>query len=160
MKPSIHAVIGVRRRGPLTWYVRRSLEMANYPGVWTLLSIQFEPRDLPEPERDGAADALFARMSAERLGGAPVRVLGFLASGASDANPMGADVTLHLYEVEFLAEPRLDPRFYTGAAWLDAGEFERLSAGQQCGLCLRLWADYSWMAGQADRPLNLPGAVA
>lgn len=35
-KEPIHAVIGVRHRGSLTYYVKRSLAMPNYPGVWSL----------------------------------------------------------------------------------------------------------------------------
>ena len=39
----IHAVIGVRRAGGATFYVRRSEYMENYPGVWSLFSIQYDP---------------------------------------------------------------------------------------------------------------------
>jgi hypothetical protein len=149
----IHAVIGVRRRGDSTFYVKRSMEMSNYPGVWSLFSIQFSPEELPDPRSLGpTVNRLFAKMSNERLGGVPVEVESYLTSGSSDDNPMGVDVHLHLYEIRLADEPRFDARYYTDGAWLRPEEYELRCADEICGLCLRLWADYAWLHGLADRP--------
>jgi hypothetical protein len=158
-KESIHAVIGVRHRGNSTYYVKRSLEMANYPGVWSLLSIQYKPYELPDPKQiGGKVDELFRRMSDERLGGVQLQVMRYLTSGASGDNPMGVDVGLHLYEIALPEEPRLNARYYTEAAWLRPEEYEDRCADRVCGLCLRLWADYAWLTGLSDRPFMLPSA--
>ncbi len=148
----ITAVIGVRHDGPLTWYVRRSERMANYPGVWSLPSIQFAPVELPDIHDLDRVSGHFSRLSAERLGGVPVEVRRHLTSGTSDMNPMGVDVTLHLYLIDLPEEPTLDPAFYVESGWLDAAEYDDRSAGQPCGLCTRLWGDYAWLTGIADRP--------
>jgi hypothetical protein len=148
----IHAVIGVRHNGPSTFYVKRSLEMENYPGVWSLFSIRHRPEDLPDARDLQAAGRLFERMSAERLGGVPVRVKEHLIEGASDQNPMNTWVTLQLYEIELLEEPILNPRYYTEGDWLSPQEYEERCAEQRCGLCLRLWSDYAWIMGITDRP--------
>jgi hypothetical protein len=148
----INAVIGVRHRGPSTYYVKRSEEMANYPSVWSLMSIQFQTYQLPDPLDLGAAGRLLQEMSDERLGGVSIAPVRYLTSGSSDVNPMGVDVTLHLYEMELAREPILNARYYTDAAWLTPDEYEHRCAEQVCGLCLRLWADYAWMAQITDRP--------
>lgn len=156
-KQPIHAVIGVRYRGNSTYYVKRSLEMGNYPGVWSLFSIQYPPSDLPDPTKiGGTVDALFRKMSNERLGGVPIEVKEYLTSGSSDDNPMGVDVHLHLYEIALADEPLLNPRYYTDGAWLSPVEYEDRCADQLCGLCLRLWADYAWLTGVAEHPFTLP----
>jgi hypothetical protein len=149
---AIHAVIGVRRAGGETFYVRRSEHMENYPGVWSLFSIQYDPASVADVTDLEAVTPLFKAMSAQRLGGVPVRVQSYLTSGSSDQNPMGVEVTLHLYEIEFGAEPRLNERYYTDGAWLKAKDYEQRCAAQVCGLCLRLWSDYAWMMGYTDRP--------
>src|SRR4051812_11521045 len=95
----IYAIIGVRHKGPSTFYVKRSMEMENYPGVWSLFSIQYRPEQLLDPNDLEAASRLFERMSAERLGGVPIRVKEHLTEGASDENPMNRWVSLQLYEV-------------------------------------------------------------
>lgn len=148
----INAVIGVRRVGGSTFYVKRSPQMQNYPDVWSLFSIQHDPVGLPDVTDLAAAQPLFDAMSAERLGGVPVTVQSYLTSGSSDLNPMGVDVNLHLYEIDFKIEPALNPRYYTDAAWLTAEQYEDRCAEQVCGLCLRLWADYAWLMGHTDRP--------
>ena len=155
-KKPINAVIGVRHHGASTFYVRRSERMVNYPGVWSLFSIQFKPEELPDPRDLAAAERLFERMSADRAGGVPVHVGKYLTFGSSDQNPMGVDVNLHLYEIEFGEEPRLNPTFYADGAWLTPEEYQIRSSDRRCGLCMRLWADYAWMAGITDRPF-LPG---
>lgn len=153
----IHAVIGVRHRGDSTYYIKRSVEMENYPGVWSLFSIQYKPYELEDPRQvGGAVNELFRRMSEQRLGGVPVKVARYLTSGSSDSNPMGVDVNLHLYEIALPEEPRLNPRYYTDGAWLCPDEYENRCADQMCGLCLRLWADYAWLSGLTQRPFMLP----
>lgn len=148
----ITAVIGVRHDGPLTWYLRRSERMANYPGVWSLPSIQFVPSELPDVLDLDRVSGHFARLSAERLGGVPIGVERHLTSGTSDMNPMGVDVTLHLYLLRMSEEPVLNPAFYVGSEWLSAADYEERSAGQPCGLCTRLWGDFAWACGITDRP--------
>jgi len=148
----INAVIGVRHEGPLTWYVRRSDLMANYPGVWSLPSIQFPVSDLPDVHDLDVVTGHFSRLSAQRFGGIDVEVLEHLTSGSSDMNPMGVDVTLHLYRIALSEEPSLDPAYYVEAGWLAPDEYERRSAGQPCGLCTRLWSDHAWLTGITHRP--------
>lgn len=148
----INAVIGVRRFGGSTFYVRRSAQMANYPEVWSLFSIQHDPAALPDVTDLAAAQDLFDALSRERLGEVPVKVKSYLTSGSSDLNPMGVEVTLHLYEIVFDIEPILNPRFYTDGAWLSAEDYQERCAEQVCGLCLRLWSDYAWIMGYTDRP--------
>ena len=99
----IHAVIGVRRVGGATFYVRRSRHMENYPGVWSLFSVQYDPVVVTHVTDLKAVTPLF---------GVPVRVKAYLTSGSSAQNPMGVDVTLHLYEIEFDEEPRLNNRYH------------------------------------------------
>lgn len=150
--PELHAVIGVRHSGERTYYVKRSLKMENYPGLWSLLSIQFDPDELPDPQDTWRAQLLMERLSAERLGGIPIQAKKYLISGNSTDNPYDKNVILHLYEIELLEEPVLNPDYYTDAAWLTPEEYERRTSGERCGLCLRLWADYAWMAGITRRP--------
>lgn len=70
----IRAVIGVDFRAPRTLYVKRSGAMENYPGVWSLPSIQYKPEELPDPLDLDAAAKIFARMSKERFHGEPIKV--------------------------------------------------------------------------------------
>ena len=152
MGKPINAVIGVRRSGASTYYVKRSDHMANYPGVWSLFSIQHDPAVLSDVTDVAAAQPLFDAMSKQRLGGVPVRVKSYLTSGSSDLNPMNVEVNLHLYEIEFVGEPTLNPCYYTDSGWLTAADYEDRCAEQVCGLCLRLWSDYAWLQGYTDRP--------
>lgn len=151
-RPTLNAVIGVWHKGPVTYYVKRSGKMANYPRVWSLPSIQYAPNELTDPENLECAQSLLYRMSLERLGNVPVRVKKYLISGDSDQNPYGVHVYLHLYRIELLSTPHLNSDYYTDDAWLTAEEYEKRSAGSACGLCLRLWSDYAWLAGITDRP--------
>jgi hypothetical protein len=128
--------------------------MRNYPGVWSLFSIQFKGGELPDVCDLKVVGEHFRRMSEERLGGVPVATKRYLTSGSSDQNPMGVDVNLYLYEIEFAAEPILNPAYYTDGAWLLPEEYEARCADKVCGLCLRLWADYAWMVGYTDRPFR------
>ena len=109
--PEIHAVIGVWTRGDQTYYVKRSLRMQNYPGVWSLLSIRFNSHELERREDLAAVQQFMERMSKERLGSVPLRVEKYLTSGDSDRNPYDTHVYLHLYEVALLRAPQLNPDF-------------------------------------------------
>ena len=151
-RPILNAVIGVWHKGSVTYYVKRSGKMMNYPGVWSLPSIQYQRNELSEPEDLEAVQALFFRMSQERLGNVPVNVKKYLISGDSSENPYGVHVYLHLYRIELLAVPHLNSNYYTDDAWLTAQGYEQENAGHACGLCLRLWSDYAWLAGITDRP--------
>ena len=157
--PEIHAVIGVWYCGERTYYVKRSEKMANYPGVWSLLSIQFEPHNLMDQNHLPDIQRLMEKMSVERLGGKPLVVRRHLVSGNSDQNPMEKHVSLHLYEIDLLEEPALNPDYYTEGAWLTAEQYEERAAGQPCGLCLRLWSDHAWLMGLTDRPFVSRTAV-
>lgn len=151
-KPPLQAVIGVWHHGDATYYVKRSEKMENYPGLWSLFSIQFQPEELPDPEDLSSVEPLMQKMSEERLCGQPVTVKSHLVAGDSDDNPIDKHVFLHLYEIEFEKEPKLNPDYYEAGEWLTPEEYERRSAGGKCGLCLRLWSDYAWLAGLSDRP--------
>lgn len=151
-KPLLHAIIGVWHSGPITYYVKRSEKMQNYPGLWSLFSIQFRPEELSDPEDLSSVQRLMQKLSKERLYGEPVTVKAHLISGDSDNNPIDRHVFLHLYEIELGKEPELNPNYYDDGAWLTPEEYERRSAGRRCGLCLRLWSDYAWLAGLSDRP--------
>ena len=148
----VNAVIGVWHDGPVTYYVRRSQKMRNYPGVWSLPSIQYRAQEVSQPEDLLCVQPLFEKMSKQRLGNVPVCVKDYLISGSSDRNPYGLHVHLHLYRIEIIRDPDLEADYYTDGAWLTAGEYQRRNADQACGLCLRLWSDYAWLAGITDRP--------
>lgn len=150
--PKVQAVIAVGIDGSRTYYVKRSEHMVRYPFVWSLPSIPFSDAELRDSEDLASVQRLMVKMSAERLGDVPVEIVRHLVSGDSDANPYGVHVYLHLYEVRFLEEPVLNPGYYVDAAWLTPREYEERTADQQCGLCLRLWADYAWATGLSDRP--------
>ncbi len=134
--------------------------MSNYPDLWSLFSIQFSPNELSEPEDLSKVQRLMQRMSQERLGGELITVKKHLIAGDSDHNPINRHVYLQLYEIEFDMEPKLNPDYYIDGAWLTPEQYERRSAGQQCGLCLRLWSDYAWLEGITDRPFIAQDAVA
>jgi hypothetical protein len=148
---SIHAVIGVWHRGARTFYVKRSAKMQNYPLVWSLLSIQFDPRVVRDHLDVPTIQPLMTKMADDRLRSAPIRVTRYLSSANCADNPMSRRVFLHLYEVEFETEPKLAPEFYVDAAWLDPDEYERRAAGTTCGLCLRMWSDHCVRHGMTRR---------
>lgn len=148
----IHAIIGVRHDGPSTWYVKRSSSMANYPDVWSLPSIQYDPEAFSDATDLENAAGLFSDLSDQRLGGVPIQVDSLLTIGSSDMNPMGVDVHLRLYRISLGAEPVLEPSYYVDAEWMSPRRYEEASTGQACGLCLRLWSDFAWLSGITDRP--------
>jgi hypothetical protein len=148
----IHAVIGVWHRGADTFYVRRSMDMTNYPGVWSLPSIKYDPASPWDAADLDEATWFFHRLSMQRLGGAAVTVERFLYEDTSDMNPMGVDVTLRLYEITIGEGIRLEPSYYVESAWMMPEVYERESAGQPCGQCLRMWSDWAWLHGITDRP--------
>ncbi len=124
--------------------------MQNYPLVWSLLSIQFDPTQLQDPLDLASVQPLMTKMSDERLCGTPVRVTRYLSSANCSDNPMGKRVFLHLYEVEFDRDPRLAPAFYLDAAWLEPDDYARRAAGTTCGLCLRMWSEYCVRHGMTN----------
>lgn len=155
MLPKLHAIILVAHKENRTFYVKRSTQMENYPGVWSLPSIQFLPRELPDHNDIWRVQAFVDKFLTQRLGPNRVRVEKFLTMGDSDTNPIGRHVHLYLYEAQLVGTPELNPTFYTDMRWLTPEEFEHLSAGQTCGLCVRLWGDYAWLHGLSDRPFSL-----
>ena len=146
----IHALIAVWHRGAKTFYVQRSERMANYPLVWSLMSIQFDPNSV-DPFNLVSVQPLMDRMATERLRGTPVRVTRYLSSASCADNPMRRRVFLHLYDVEVEGEPNLNPDFYVDSEWLEPAEYERRSMGATCGLCLRMWSDYCVSHRLTDR---------
>jgi len=148
--PPLHALIGVRRSDDRTFYVRRSTRMENYPGVWSLLSIQYDPHDLVDPRDLDTVSIYMRRMSAQRLGGVPITTKSLLLSGNQASDVIRRNVFLHLYHVELHREPVLNPAFYMDCAWLTPEQYAERAAGEACGLCLRLWASYGWMEHAVD----------
>jgi hypothetical protein len=146
----IHAAIAVWHRGAKTFYVQRSAKMANYPLVWSLMSVQFDPATL-NPLDTAAVQALMERMARERLCGTRLRVAKYLSSANCADNPMRRRVFLHLHEVELLEEPRLNADYYVDSAWLEPAEYEARSSGATCGLCMRMWSDYCVRNRLTDR---------
>jgi hypothetical protein len=146
----IRAVIGVNYRvNPLTgsretFYVKRSKYMQNYPGVWSLPSVQYVAGELPDSGDLDAASRLFARMSDERFGGEPVVVERRLIWGSSPHNPMQRMVELVLYRIAFKKDPELNARFYDDSEWLDRSDFKlrTMLTPLPCGLCTRLWEEF------------------
>lgn len=152
--PEIHAVIGVWHRGDDTYYVKRSTKMLNYPGVWSLLSIRYNPETFLDKNDIERAASYFRTMSQQRLSGAAIKVNRFLIDGSSEDNPMGVQVHLRLYEIEIANPIYLNPDFYTDSGWMNFQEYEKASQGEKCGLCLRLWGDYAWLSGITDQPFR------
>lgn len=121
--------------------------MENYPGTWSLFSIQFKPEQLPKSTDLAAAQRLMDRMSHERLGGAPVEVVEFIARTRTSHNPINAIVDLCLYRIELSVEPALNPRYYVDAAWMTAQEYMSRRTNKSCGTCMRMWSDYCYKSG-------------
>jgi hypothetical protein len=149
---SIHAVIAVWHENAKTFYVKRSERMPNYPLVWSLLSIQFDPIELPDQLDLSAVQPIMRRMSFERLNGAPLRVNRYLASATCSDNPMRRRVILHMYEVSFDERPDLNPNYYVAADWLDPDQYAERSRNSTCGLCMRMWSNYCVRHQLVDTP--------
>ncbi len=147
MASQIEAVIGVWFKDERTFYVKRSDRMKNYPGVWSLLSIQFEQNELVDFTDLATVEKVMKRMSEERLGGVPIRLIHYLKSARCSDNPMQVPVTLHLYQIELEREPDLKPEYYVDSAWFDPEEYMKASENATCGLCMRMWSDYCYQRG-------------
>jgi hypothetical protein len=145
----IHAVIGVWYRGDETFYVKRSAKMENYPGAWSLFSIQYDPAEMPDSLDLDAAQVLMERMASQRLYGAPIRVRSFLTASTCTNNPIDKIVNLRLYHVEFDREPSLNPDYYVDSAWMTREEYVARRGIAVCGSCLRMWLDYCSHRGSA-----------
>ena len=152
----IEAVIGVWFGDGRTFYVKRSERMENYPNAWSLLSIQFTPEELPDFTDLSAAQKVMDRMSEERLGGVPVRLVRYLKSARCSDNPMDVPVTLHLYQIELEREPELNPKYYVDSAWFTPEEYVKASENATCGLCMRMWSDYCYQSGLSKVRFAVP----
>ena len=159
-KPSLHAVIGVWFRDGRTFYVHRSRQMQNYPGAWSLLSIQYEPDDEEDVWDFSWVQSLMERMADDRLGGVGIRVKRYLSTAVCSDNPMRQRVKLHMYQIELDEEPRLNPAFYDDRAWMTPEEYVDCAAGGTCGLCMRMWSDYSVRKGLSSAPFAPPVVAA
>ena len=148
--PPIHALIGVWHDGAKTFYVKRSPKMGNYPSVWSLLSIQFDPAGITDPLNLGSVRSYMKDMTHQRLGPVPIHVKRYLSSATCSDNPMRTRVFLYMYEVSFDRDPPLNPDYYTDSAWMTPAEYEAKSTGSTCGLCLRMWSDYCVRQGLAE----------
>ena len=122
--PKLHAVIGVWLHEGRTFYVQRSEKMINYPLTWSLLSIQFQPEELEDPADLAKVQRLMEKLSLERLGGVPIRAKQYLSSDNSSNNPIERHVFLHMYEIEVLEPPVLNPDYYKDSVWLIPTEYE------------------------------------
>ena len=63
-------------------------------------------------------------------------------------------VFLHLYQLDLdEASIRLDETYYDEWKWMTPEEYEKEQGllGLSCGLCLRLWSDYSVRNGLAEK---------
>ncbi|KKL14127.1 hypothetical protein LCGC14_2518870 [marine sediment metagenome] len=147
---AIEAVIGVWHKDGKTFYVKRSHQMENYPDVWSLLSIQFTPEEMPDFTDFTPVPSILERMSQQRLGGVPIHFKRYLKSARCSDNPMNVPVTLHLYEVELEREPELNPDYYVDSGWFSVDEYLKASENATCGLCMRMWSDYCVQAGLSD----------
>src|SRR5260370_6528970 len=98
-------------------------------------------------------------MSADRLGGAGVQVMQYLSSATWSDNPMRTRVHLHMYRIELDSQPELDPEYYVDSAWLTPDEYAARATGATCGLCMRMWSDYSVRRGIAAKPFAPPVPV-
>jgi len=160
-KKMIEAVIGVWHEGDRAYYVKRSQHMENYPGAWSLFSIQIDPGELPDALDLAAAQRLMERMSAERLGGSPIRVTKFLNYSTCSNNPIGRVVNLRLYAVDCLEPPRLNPLYYEDGAWMTWDEYGHRKGDVLCGSCMRMWRDYclriSHLASRVIEPTSESG---
>lgn len=145
-KPRIHALIGVRFSHGKTFYVKRSSKMENYPNTWSLFSIQFEPTSLDYKNVEQVQERMNL-MSLERLNGAKLKVLNYLSSGTCSNNPIDKHVILHMYLLDMEEDPILNSDYYVDAEWLTPQEYQARSAEAPCGLCTRMWSDYSFTHG-------------
>ncbi len=148
----IYGVIGVWHRGDETFYVRRSKAMENYPDVWSLLSIQYDPVEVPDHLDLDAVQPLMERMARERLGGVGIHVDRYLTSAACAENPMNKLVFLHMYQIHLDSLPKLNPEFYAAAEWMTPDQYVERSQNATCGLCMKMWSDYCTRNNLAERP--------
>lgn len=144
--PKLYAVIGVRFDHGKTFYVKRSPNMKNYPNTWSLFSIQFNP-DQVDYRNLKQVQSLMDKMSEERFGGGAIKVLNYLDSGTCSSNPINKRVFLHMYLVDLEKEPMLNPDYYADSEWLTPQEYVERSKEAPCGLCTRMWSDYSYTHG-------------
>src|ERR1700688_3150571 len=96
----LFGIIAVAHDDDRTFYVRRSQKMINYPGVWSLPSIQFDPRDIADLKDPHQVQRYMEKISSDRIGGVQIKAKAFLTSGDSTDNPISRHVFLHLYAVE------------------------------------------------------------
>ena len=151
-KSPIYALIGVWSRNGLTYFVRRSQNMENYAGVWSLFSERFDPSTYDPLEKDEVV-AVFDRMSHRRLGGVDVTVGQMLSSRARYTTALGCRVSLWMYEVELANEPKLNPAFYSDSNWLTNDEIRKRVTAAPCGMCTRMLSDYRMRSGEISEPL-------
>jgi hypothetical protein len=142
MVNQVNAVIGVWNKNGKTFYVKRSDYMKNYPNVWGLLSIQFNTGEFNDLYDLNFAQALMTKMSNDRLGGVPTRVLRYITSAQSADNPYNTTISVNLYEIELLETPKLNPLFYVDSAWFTPEEFFKITENSIRGLCTKTWHQY------------------
>ena len=155
-KKEINAVIGVCYEGTKTLYVKRSANMENYPGVWSLFSIQFDPDELTDHLDLSNVQRLMSKMSEQRLGNIHTKVKGYISSTVCTENPINSIVKLHLYSIAFEESPLLNPEYYSDMAWLTGDEYLDKRGDRTCGSCMRMWSDYCVKQGIADTPFAPP----
>lgn len=152
----IRAFIGAWKKGDKTYYVKRSDKMENYPGVWSLFSMQIpweKFTELPQ-DRDLALD-IMQTISNQRLGGLEVTNALWISGAESFRTELGKSVALHLYRVELIGEPKLNPYFYSEGAFLTADEFRSMDK-MPCGTCVRMWSKHGINKGYWTEHLVKP----
>lgn len=149
-KKSIDAIIGVCYNDNKTLYVKRSRKMENYPGVWSLFSMQYDPAVVNDFLDLKSIQLVMSQMSEQRLGGVPVYVRQYLSSTTCTKNPIDAIVKLHLYGIEFEQEPKLNPSYYTESEWMTPEQYLHNRGDALCGSCIRMWSDYCVKTGLTD----------
>ncbi len=151
---TLDAAIGVWTRGKLTYYVRRSEAMGNYPGVWSLFSERFDPDEVDPLDR-ADVQTVFQRMAFRRVGSGSVKVGRFLSARSRYTPKLGCTVKLWMYEIALERDPDLNPDFYSDGAWLTDDDFRQRAEAAPCGMCTLMWSDYLKRLGFITEPLTV-----
>ena len=130
----IFALIGAWAKNGKVFYVKRSMNMPNYPGVFGLLSTRYDPLNDGFMGDAESAKPTFQRMADERLHGAPIKVGKKITSHTYQTGPAGP-LHLEIFEIFLEQEPALNPEFYTEFAWMDRWNLLNLSIKGECGKC-------------------------
>lgn len=138
--------MGINAGTKVLW-VRRSSKMNNYPGIWTLFSQQYSPEEILGAKDLAGAKEVFNRMASERLLGAPITIEAYLDQTSGFSDDLKREVHLMLYKIEFPWGLKLNEDYYTYAQWLTWDEHFKYHKQPSCGMCTRLFQDWSYLKG-------------